>query len=123
MTFGLQKALDGNMGRPDYSKRAPLPLRELIITPELMRRFPGSPVKAYSLGECSVIITWEEGRWHLSIAHPRRYPHWDEICEARYRLVPDDVYMAMVLPPLRGYININNNCFQLKEVRDEFLEV
>lgn len=75
-----------------------------------------SYLRIYSLGECSVIVTKEFGTWHLSVAHPRRYPTWDEIAEARYRVVPDAVTMALVLPPRAEYVNLHENCFQLTEV-------
>jgi hypothetical protein len=70
---------------------------------------------------CSIFVAVEGGRWHLSIAHPNRYPTWDEIREARYALVPDSVVMAMLLPPKGQYVNVHPNCFHLWEVRDELL--
>jgi hypothetical protein len=70
---------------------------------------------------CSVLVAVESGRWHLSIAHPDRYPTWDEIREARYALVPNHVTMAMLLPPRQEYVNIHPHCFHLWEVRDAIL--
>lgn len=55
-------------------------------------------------------------RWHLSIAHNRRYPTWDEIRDIRYALVPDEVMVAMFLPPRREYVNQHPYCFHLFEV-------
>jgi hypothetical protein len=80
--------------------------------------------KAYRLGECSVLASRDDAkergivvrRWHLSISHPIRYPQWDEIREARYRLVPDNVTMAMLLPPKAEYVNVDENCFHLYEI-------
>lgn len=56
--------------------------------------------------------------WHMSIAHVRRYPTWDEIADARYEFVPDDVTMAMLLPPPGEYVNVNEHCFHLWEIGD-----
>ena len=53
--------------------------------------------------------------WHLSIAHERRYPTWDEIAQARYDLLPDNITMAMYLPPRAEYVNVHPNCFHLHE--------
>jgi hypothetical protein len=58
------------------------------------------------------------GRWHLSISHPRRYPTWDEIRDARYALIPDGVTMAMLLPPRAQYVNVHPNCFHLHQIND-----
>lgn len=104
---------------PSYRDRAPLPLRELPpddVTDRMFVNSHNSYVRRYTLGACSVIVTKEFGHWHLSIAHPSRYPAWDEIAEARYRLIPDGVTVALVLPPKSEYVNIHPNCFQLVEV-------
>jgi len=58
-------------------------------------------------------------RWHMSISRADRYPNWDEIKRARYDLVPDDVYMAQILPPTSEYVNVHPNCFHLHEIPAE----
>jgi hypothetical protein len=60
----------------------------------------------------------ETQRWHLSISHPHRYPDWNVISDARYALVPNEITMAMILPPREEYVNIQKNCFHLHETRD-----
>ena len=69
----------------------------------------------YFLGECRVCITRDgkDAMFHLSISHPSRYPTFDEIKEARYRLIPDDVTMVMMFPPRGQYVNLHTNCFHL----------
>lgn len=108
--------------RPSFTQKKPLRLVEYPPTDQDQARFirPGinSYFRRYSLGECSIIVTREYGTWHLSIAHPKRYPAWDEIAEARYRLLPDDIVVAMILPPKSAYINIHPNCFQMHEIDD-----
>ena len=69
----------------------------------------------FTLGECSVIVGLEAG-WHLSIAHPNRYPTYDEIKEARYKFLPNEATMAMLFPPKEEFINLHNNCFHLWEI-------
>lgn len=62
--------------------------------------------------------------WHLSISHrtnddtpePGRYPTWDEIREARERFVPDEVTVAMLLPPKAEYVNVHATTFHLWEI-------
>lgn len=74
-----------------------------------------------SSSNCAIIVGHEplgpggELRWHLSISHRNRYPTWDEIKEARYRFIPDQVTMAMLLPPEDEYVNVHNNTFHLHE--------
>lgn len=62
--------------------------------------------------------------WHLSISHrtsthpprPGRYPDWDEITEARYRFIPDEIRVAMLLPPRAEYLSLHDTCFHLWEL-------
>jgi hypothetical protein len=108
-----------NRRRTTRINPASLTLEEIPVPNEVAARLLGGinpHVRAYRLGACSVIVTREFGYWHISIAHPGRYPSWDEIAEARYRLIPDNFTMALLLPPRAEYVNMHPNCFQLVEV-------
>lgn len=90
-------------------------------------------------GHLSVFVALEplgpdnELRWHLSISHrsnnivlpstgkpaPGRIPTWEEIKEARYRFLPDDVYMAMILPPMSEYVNVHPTTMHLHEISEK----
>ena len=59
------------------------------------------------------------GGWHLSISGRGRYPSWDEIVKARYAKVPDDVTMALLLPPRAEWVNAHETCFHLHQVPGE----
>jgi hypothetical protein len=72
-------------------------------------------IQAFMFGECSILLTKEYGLLHMSISHPSRYPNWDEIAAARYRLIPADRDAIMVLPPEDEYINHHEFCFQVHE--------
>jgi len=67
---------------------------------------------------CSIFVSMDADRWHLSIAHPGRYPTWSEIHHARYEFIPDEIYMCMILPPKQFYINLHKNCFHLWEFQE-----
>lgn len=87
-------------------------------------RHPAVPqyCKAFFYGPCRVFVGREPLgpggglRWHLSISHPTRYPTWDEIKGARYKLMPKEITVAMMLPPPEQYVNVHENCFHLHEV-------
>jgi hypothetical protein len=89
----------------------PLPWREITC--------PVVGCKARQIGQCFVFAGIEAGKWHMSISHPGRYPTWDEIKEARYRFVPNEVTMGMILPPREQYVNLHPNCFHLHEIEGE----
>jgi hypothetical protein len=73
--------------------------------------------RAYRWGIVTVFVGQEPIiGWHLSISTPHRYPTWDEIREARYRFIPNDVTVAMFLPPEDEYVNLHNYCFHLHQV-------
>lgn len=68
-----------------------------------------------------VMLSRDADRWHISVSLPDRYPNWDEIKEARYKFIPNDVFMIMGLPPKEYFINVHENCFHLWEMKDQHL--
>ena len=120
LQMAILRGLPTHMNRPDADdERRHLPISEIPVGPDNLGFPPGEMVKAYRLGECTVIITREFGQWHLSINHAGREPTWAEISQARYRLLPDDITMVMLLPPRREYVNINKNVFQLVQLQED----
>ncbi len=83
-------------------------------------KIEGVEAKTYENGALRAIVSQDppDARWHISISHPHRYPTWDEIKRSRYELIPDSVFMAMLLPPKSQYVNVHPNCFHLHEWRD-----
>lgn len=75
----------------------------------------------------AVIVGHESGRWHISISVERGYPTWDQIADARYHFISDQIDMALILPPLRDYINLaavgGPEVFHLWEIRDPELPI
>lgn len=64
-------------------------------------------------------------QWHLSIAFKSkrllgntggRLPTWEEIHDARYKFIPDDVTMGMLLPPRAEYVNVHKTTMHLHEI-------
>jgi hypothetical protein len=72
---------------------------------------------AYIMGACRIIVGRSTAGWHLSISCASRYPTWDELAKARYELIPDDVTMAMLLPPQAEYVNLHATTLHLWEVK------
>lgn len=109
--------------KPSALKRKPLPLAEQPPLPIHARLLTAenSYVRFYTLGDCTVLVTREFGRYHLSIAHPKRYPAWEEISEAWYRVVPGAAERvgALILPPLSRYLNVHEFCMQVHEIPGE----
>jgi hypothetical protein len=76
-------------------------------------------------GTLSAFVAQEPPGWHLSISHrpnsfrsAGRYPAWDEIAHARYELLPDDITVAMLLPPPDEYVALHDTTFHLHEIDD-----
>jgi hypothetical protein len=91
-----------------------------IAVPEHLIQLLEPGTRAFRASHCNVLLS-SDPAWHLSISHPHRYPNWDEIHDARYQLVPDDVTMAMILPPKSEYVNLHPNCFHLHEMPYDLL--
>lgn len=70
----------------------------------------------FKMGRCSVIVSIDNGKWHLSISTPKESPTYDEIKDARYKYIPDNVYMAQIFPPKAEFINIHKYCHHLFEI-------
>lgn len=70
----------------------------------------------FTMGRCNVIVTIDDGKWHLSISTPYCSPSYKEIKEARYRFIPDDVYMAQIFPPVSEFVNIHPYCHHLFQI-------
>lgn len=92
------------------------------IRPKPNWKLQPSPIpgtRFFTWGDLKVFVGIEPGiGWHLSISNPHRYPTWDEIIEARYRFIPDEVRVVMHLPPRAEYINLHINCFHLHQFHD-----
>lgn len=66
-------------------------LKKIQLPPEAIKSIEdcgGTDIKAYELDECKVIVSRDNGRWHLSISHPYRYPLHEEINLALNTLFP-----------------------------------
>lgn len=72
----------------------------------------------YQWGDIRVCVARENGKWHVSVSHPSRYPNWHEIYLAWYDLVPDSENRegAIILPRKAEYVNIHPNCFHVHEL-------
>lgn len=122
------------MSRPRTTRSRGLGTLREVETSSLLAAVPGTH-RAYVAAPsgCRVIVAHEPARlapagiwlppdelliWHLSISHPHRYPTWDEIADARYALVPEDVTMAMLPPPPGEYVNEHESCFHLWQIED-----
>jgi hypothetical protein len=79
-------------------------------------------------GVLNVLTSPDEGAgFHLSISHqvdgrPGRYPHWDEITEARDRFTPARLTFVMFLPPKDEYVNAHSTTFHLWSVPGEYCQ-
>lgn len=82
---------------------------------------PGPPMKRYAVGNSKVMVSHDDQVWHLSIVHRSGWPSMEEIEAARYQLVPDDVWMAIVFPP-PGVWAGSRRIVHLYQVRDPALE-
>jgi hypothetical protein len=76
-------------------------------------------------GVLVALVSEDPTGWHLSVAHnrrtkggvfePGRYPNWDELADARYALLPDELDFVMHLPPSGEYVALHDTTFHLHE--------
>lgn len=104
-----------------------------VPVPPVIANLPGDQWAFESESGCYVVVAHEPARevpegiwvpnearmlWHMSISHPKRYPSWDEIADARYTLCPQDITMALLLPPPEEYVNAHPHVFHLWQIDD-----
>lgn len=75
----------------------------------------------FHTNETTVFCSIEGGMWHLSISHPNRNPMYDEIKEARYKYMPDNINVAVLFPPIDEFVNLHSFCFHLWQINDREL--
>jgi len=70
-----------------------------------------------AFGRCSVIVTDEPHEYgvvrHASIAHPWRYPTWEEIVQVRDQFFGPDTECVMFIPSRKEHVNLHPNAFHL----------
>lgn len=75
------------------------------------------PEGTFMMGRCAVIVSIDNGAWHLSISTRDALPSYKEIKAARYRFCPDDIYMAEIFPPKSEFVNLMPYCRHLYQIR------
>jgi hypothetical protein len=107
-------------GWKDVTKEAKAE-RDALILNSLPTNLGETFYKAYRKRQLFAQVMIRNGRFQMSISHRKRYPTWDEIRDARYDLIPKEIWMAMLLPPPSDYINYSKFCFNLVQVPPESL--
>lgn len=93
----------------------------------MMRSQPGmthvaSAARNVHDGQLRAIVTIDLGLWHLSVSfidhkgRPSRYPTWDELADARYQLMPDDITVAMLMPPPGEFVAVHDSTFHIHQI-------
>lgn len=72
-------------------------------------------LQAFTMGECRIVryIDPERGLT-MTVRHPERLPSWDEIKQARYRLLPRELTFCLLLPPPSEYADDPRNPFVIE---------
>lgn len=67
-------------------------------------------------GECVIIVTRDNGLWHLSMSCRDRLPTYDELKAARYKYLAGCRYVAQIFPPPEEFVNVHPYCIHLWEL-------
>lgn len=66
-----------------------------------------------------VIVSLDDGLWHMSISFPNRLPTYDELKKARYKYLPEVHYAAQIFPPESEFVNVHPYCIHLWELGEK----
>lgn len=70
----------------------------------------------FKMGRCNIIVSIDEGNWHLSISTPTASPSYTEIKAARYMYLPDNIHVAQIFPPKEDFVNFHPYCHHLYQI-------
>jgi hypothetical protein len=73
-------------------------------------------IKQYRMGRCLIMVSIDNGKYHLSISTPNASPSYHEIKAARYQFIPNNVVMAQLFPPVEEFVNIHPFCHHLWQI-------
>jgi len=88
----------------------------LPCTKEEFRAKVGKKLIGFRVVQVGYILSLDDDKWHLSISLPNRLPVYAELKFARYKYLPDDVYMAQIFPPEAEFVNMHPNTLHLFEI-------
>lgn len=70
----------------------------------------------FTMGRCNIIVSIDDGLWHLSISTPSASPSYNEIKKARYKFLPPDITVAQIFPPEEEFVNLHPFCHHLWQI-------
>lgn len=62
---------------------------------------------AYQIGRLRIIISIDDGAWHLSVSCANCLPTYNEMKQVRYQFLPDNIYAAEIFPPRDEFVNLH----------------
>jgi hypothetical protein len=82
-------------------------------------KMPAGIIAFRMSGGCTVFIGHvQEIGYHMTIGHKSRFPSWIEVHSAVIHFIPNNVSMALLLPPpAQDKKDLVNNAFHLYEIR------
>jgi len=70
----------------------------------------------FQMGRCAIIVSIDNGMWHLSISTRTCSPSYKELKAARYKYLPNNIYMAQIFPPTEEFVNLHPYCHHLYQI-------
>lgn len=67
----------------------------------------------------SIVVSWNNGWDHISIAHRYRDPEWLTMCKLKELFFDDDEVVVQYHPKKEDYINIHPHCLHLRKPQNE----
>lgn len=74
----------------------------------------------YEMDDCRIIVTIDDGLWHLSISKENQSPSYEEKKRARYMFLPDNIFVGEIFPPIKYFINCHPYCHHLWQIEEKY---
>lgn len=70
----------------------------------------------FIMGRCTVIVTRNEGNYQMIVSCKDSKPSHNEVVNARYKYLPDNITMVQIFPPYEEYKQFDPNSHFLFQI-------
>lgn len=86
---------------------------------KIKRKKPSDYIGNYfNIRGCTINVTIDDnGLFYMLISKKGQFPTHTDVAHARYKYLPDDIYMIEIFPPMLEYVKFQKNTISLWEIK------
>jgi len=88
----------------------------MVNKPTITKGADHMGMECFAMLDCRILRSVDGGKLHVSVSTTHRLPTWEEMKRVRYELMPNKMYVGIILPPKEEYVNEMEFCHHLWEL-------